>query len=91
MGASEIFNDAKIKSIEMKVPGEMFGRRIMGVASKRPALVIGQVACRHGVRNLGVLRRVRIGRQRRALRFAKDMCETIFFCNKFRTATGAVA
>ena len=89
--AAQRLNDLVIEPVEVEISVKLFRRRVAIKAREATALIIGEVTCRHGVRNLGVLRRGRHRPQHGGLGLAKHMCEIKLFCNMFRTPFGAAA
>jgi hypothetical protein len=75
----------------MKISRELVRRRVAGKSGVALTLGVGQVACRHIVRNLGHLRGAESARANKGLSLAKDVRETAVFCNIFRTGCEAAA
>jgi hypothetical protein len=83
--AAQRLDDLLIGDIKMKMPGELFWRRISGKSSVSSPLFIGQNLDRHFSRNSMVLRSRSARRKIKALSFAKSHRETKgfrgCFCN----------
>jgi hypothetical protein len=83
--ATKPIDGKNISLLQMKIPGEVTGRRLSGISSKTAALLICQKSSGHGVRNSKVLRHVSAAQKTKDKSFAKHMCGTNGFSNKIRT------
>jgi hypothetical protein len=81
--AAQRLDDLLIGDIKMKMPSELFWRRVSGKSSVSSPLFIGQNLDRHFSRNSMVLRSRSARRKIKTLSFAKSHCETKDFRGRF--------
>ena len=89
VGAAHPADQVAVGGVEVEVAGELLLAGGAGVAAVARALVVGEEAARHGVRNSGLLRRSGVGPGISRLLPAKVLCERPAFCDKFRTLAEA--
>ena len=91
MRAAHLAEQFTIRGIEVEIAGELLLAGAAGVSAVSRALLVGEEAARHGVRNSGLLRRSGAGPRIKGLPSAELLRESIYFCDKFRTPQGGRA
>jgi hypothetical protein len=89
VGAAHRADEFKIHRVEVEVAGELLLARVADVAAVARPLLVGQEAARHDVRNSQVSQGLDAGPKTKGLPFAKLLCESLGFCDKFRTVAGS--
>ena len=84
-------DDLAVASVQMEIPRQLIRRRCCGKTSIALPLFIGQVAGRHTVRNLGVLREKKGQLKSFAFFFAEYLCGRRHFSNMFCEVLGVLA
>jgi hypothetical protein len=88
VGAAHRADEFKIHRVEVEMAGELLLARVADVAAVSRTLLVGQEAARHDVRNSQVSQRPGAGPKTKDLPFAKFLCGSPGFCDKFRTVAG---
>lgn len=91
MRSAHLPDQFTISGVEMEIAGELLVAGTAGVSAVPSALLVGEKAARHGVRNSGLLQRSGSGPRIKDLLPAKLLRESKNFCDKIRMAQEARA